>query len=111
VTIHVVLLDATALVCADCALDTTATADLHRVLDNLVAAGPATVLLDLVEVPMVDDGAVAVLAAAATRLAYQGAELELRLPGGRALAVPDARTLRQALRVAYPLTGQADPTN
>jgi len=110
VTIHVVHLDATALVWADSALDGESAPDLHRVLDSLVAVSPATVLLDLVEVTSVDDGAVAVMAAAATRLAYQGAELELRLPGRRALTVPDARTLRQALRVAYPLTGQADPT-
>jgi anti-anti-sigma regulatory factor len=109
VTIRVIYLDGTAMVWAAGSLDGTMAPDLYTIVDGLVARSPATVLLDLVAVSYVDDVAVAVLAAAATRLAYQGAELELRLPAGSAMTIADSRALRQALARAYPVGGQSEP--
>jgi anti-anti-sigma regulatory factor len=108
VTIRVIYLDATAMVWAAGSLDGIAAPELRRIVDGLEARSPAVVLLDLVEVDEIDDVAVAVLAATATRLAYQGAQFELRLPAGSAMTVSDARALRRALARAYPMGGQPD---
>ncbi len=85
--IRVVWLGAAALVWAEGILDGAVAAELHEAMDSLLAQDPDTVTLDLSGVLAVDDGAVAVLAAAAVRLGYASVALELRLPAGRAMTV------------------------
>jgi anti-anti-sigma regulatory factor len=98
----VVRLDGAALVWTDWALDGTVAPELYRVLQDLLDMGSRPVVIDLVEVPSIDDGAVAVLAAAAVRAGQFGFGLDLRLPGGLAMFVRDAAELRSALTRAYP---------
>jgi anti-anti-sigma regulatory factor len=99
----VVRLDGAALVWTDWILDGTVAPELYRVLQELLDMGSRPVVIDLVEVPSIDDGAVAVLAAAATRAGQLGFGLDLRLPGGLAMSVRDAAELRSALTRAYPV--------
>ncbi len=98
----VVRLDGAALVWTDWTLDGTVVPELYRVLQELINAGSQPLVIDLVEVSSIDDGAVSVLAAAATRAGQLGFSLEMRLPGGLAMAVRDAAELRLALTRAYP---------
>jgi hypothetical protein len=86
----------------DWTLDGTAVPELYRVLAELFDVGSRPIVIDLVEVPSIDDGAVAVLAAAAVRAGQLGFALDLRLPGGHAVPVCEAEGLRQALTLAYP---------
>jgi hypothetical protein len=72
------------------------------VLRALLDEGAIPVVIDLVRVPAVDDGIVAVLAAAASQAGFLGRALELRLAGGRRFSVRDAAQLRYALAQAYP---------
>jgi anti-anti-sigma factor len=108
--IRVVWLASAALIWADGILDGGVAAELHEAMDTLVAGGPETVVLDLSGVLAIDDGGVAVLAAAAARLSHAGVVLELRLPEQRALTVTDAGTLRDVLSAAYPTVGPPDQT-
>ena len=103
-TFVVVRLDGAALVWTDWTLDGAVAPELYRVLQDLLDAGCRPIVVDLVEVPSIDDSAVAVLAAAAVRAGQLGFGLELRLPGGHAnaAAVRDAAELRKALLRAYP---------
>jgi anti-anti-sigma regulatory factor len=98
----VVRLDGAALVWTDWTLDGMVAPELYRVLQELLDMGSRPVVIDLVEVPSIDDGAVAVLAAAAVRAGQLGFGLDLRLPGGLAMSVRDAIELRRALTRAYP---------
>jgi anti-anti-sigma regulatory factor len=98
----VVRLDGAALVWTDWTLDGAVAPELYRVLQDLFDAGTRPLVVDLVEVPAIDDAAIAVLAAAAVRAGQLGFGLELRLPGGHAMAVRDAAQLRSALMLAYP---------
>jgi anti-anti-sigma regulatory factor len=98
----VVRLDGAALVWTDWTLDGVVAPELYRVLQHLLDIGSRPVVIDLVEVPSIDDGAVAVLAAAAVRAGKLGFGLDLRLPGGLAMSVRDALELRIALTRAYP---------
>ncbi|HEV7897776.1 MAG TPA: STAS domain-containing protein [Planosporangium sp.] len=98
----VVRLDGAALVWTDWTLNGAVAPELYRVLQELLDAGTRPVVVDLVEVPSIDNSAVAVLAAAAVRAGQLGFGLELRLPGGHAMAVRDAAQLRSALMLAYP---------
>jgi anti-anti-sigma regulatory factor len=98
----VVRLDGAALVWTDWTLDGSVAPELYRVLQELLAAGNRPLVVDLVEVPSIDDGAVAVLAAAAVQAGQLGYGIELRLPGGHAMSVRDAGELRRALSRAYP---------
>jgi anti-anti-sigma factor len=106
--IRVVWLASAALVWAQGILDGAVAAELHAAMDSLVADEPETVVLDLSGVAAVDDGGVAVLAAAAARLSHTGVVLELRLPQQRAMTVPDAGTLRDVLTATYPSAGPTD---
>jgi anti-anti-sigma regulatory factor len=103
-TFVVVRLDGAALVWTDWTLDSAVAPELYRVLQDLLDAGSRPIVVDLVEVPSIDDSTVAVLAAAAVRAGQLGFGLELRLPGGHAnaAAVRDAAELRQAVLRAYP---------
>jgi anti-anti-sigma regulatory factor len=101
-TFVVVRLDGAVLVWTDWTLDGVVAPELFRVLQDLLDAGSRPIVVDLVEVPSIDDSAVAVLAAAAARAGQLGFGLDLRLPGGIAMAVRDAAELRQALLRAYP---------
>jgi anti-anti-sigma regulatory factor len=101
-TFVVVRLDGAALVWTDWTLDGSVAPELYRVLQDLFDTGSRPIVVDLVEVPSIDDSAVAVLAAAAVRAGQLGFGMELRLPGGHAMAVRDEAELRQALVLAYP---------
>src|SRR4051794_19346608 len=98
----VVRLDGAALVWTDWTLDSAVAPELHRVLRELFDAGSRPLVIDLVEVPAIEDSAVAVLAAAAVRAGQLGHGLELRLPGGISLCARNADELRNALVRAYP---------
>jgi anti-anti-sigma factor len=106
--IRVVWLASSALVWAEGILDGAVAAELHGAMDGLVAEEPESVVLDMSGVLAVDDGGVAVLAAAAARLSHGGVALELRLPEQRALTILDAGTLRDVLTSAYPPAGPTD---
>jgi anti-anti-sigma regulatory factor len=98
----VVRLDGAALVWTDWTLDGAVAPELYRAIQELFDSGCRPLVIDLVEVPSIDDGAVAVLAAAAVRAGQLGFGLELRLPGRYAVSVRDAAELRDALLRAYP---------
>jgi anti-anti-sigma regulatory factor len=98
----VVRLDGAALVWTDWTLNGAVAPELYRVLQELLDTDTRPVVIDLVEVPSIDNSAVAVLAGAAVRAGQLGFGLELRLPGGHAMAVRDAPQLRSALMLAYP---------
>ena len=97
-----VRLSQAALIWADRPLGGPVGAQLHAVLQALLEEGAIPVVIDLVRVPAVDDGVVAVLAAAASQAGFLGRTLELRLTGGRRFSVRDAAQLRSALAHAYP---------
>jgi hypothetical protein len=97
-----VRLSQAALIWADRPLGGPIGAQLHVVLQSLLDEGAIPVVVDLVRVPAVDDGVVAVLAAAASQAGFLGRALELRLAGGRRYSVRDAAQLRSALAQAYP---------
>jgi hypothetical protein len=99
---HVVRLSQAALVWADRPLGGAVGPQLHRVLQSLLEDGAAPIVIDLVRVPAVDDGVVAVLAAATAQAGFLGRGLELRMAGGRRFTVRDASELRQAIAQAYP---------
>jgi anti-anti-sigma regulatory factor len=98
----VVRLDGAALVWTDWTLDGAVAPELHRVLRELFDAGSRPLVVDLVEVPSIEDSAIAVLSAAAVRAGQLGYGLELRLPGGIAICARNADELRNALVRAYP---------
>jgi hypothetical protein len=75
---------------------------LHGVLQALLDEGVTPLVVDLVRVPALDDGEVAVLAAAASQAGHLGRALELRMVAGRRYAVRDASQLRQAIAQVYP---------
>ena len=97
-----VRLSQAALVWSDRPLGGPAGAKLHATLQTLIEEGAIPLVIDLVRVPAVDDGVVAVLAAAASQAGFLGRSLELRLAGGRRFTVRDAASLRAALAQAYP---------
>jgi hypothetical protein len=98
----VVRLDGAALVWTDRTLDGVVAPELYRIIQELFDGGSRPVVIDLVAVPSIDDGATAVLAAAAVRAGQLGFGLDLRLPGHCAASVRDAAELRNALLRAYP---------
>jgi anti-anti-sigma regulatory factor len=102
ISFTVVRLGGGALVWADRPLAGSIAAKLHQALDQLDVDGAAPVVVDLVRVPALDEGVVAVLAAAAVRAGQRGRGLELRLSCGRAATVSSAAQLRQVIGQAYP---------
>jgi anti-anti-sigma regulatory factor len=98
----VVRLDGAALLWTDWTLDVAVAPELYRVVQELFDTGSRPIVVDLVEVASIEDSAVAVLAAAAVRAGQLGFALDLRLPGGHAVAVRNATELRNALSRAYP---------
>lgn len=99
---HLVRLSQAALIWADCPLGGAVGPELHRVLQNLLEERAFPLVIDLVRVPAVDDGVVAVLAAATSQAGFLGKAVELRMAGGRRFTVRDAAGLRHAIAQAYP---------
>jgi hypothetical protein len=99
---HVVRLNKAAMVWADAPLGGVAGPQLHGVLQSLLEEGVSPLVVDLVLVPAVDDGVVAVLAAAASQAGHRGRSLELRLAAGRRYTVRDSSQLRLAIAQVYP---------
>jgi anti-anti-sigma regulatory factor len=100
--IRVVWLGQVVLLWAEGVLNGAAAADLHATMEALLHEAPETMVLDLSGVAALDDGATAVLAAAAARMSFMGAALELRLPRSRALTIAGAAQLRTVLATVYP---------
>jgi anti-anti-sigma regulatory factor len=98
----VVRLGEAALVWAEGPLDATVAANLHEALYTVVAQRAAPIVIDLVQVPSVNDSVVTALAAAASQAAQQGRGLELRLSGGQGFTVTGSAQLRQVMARAYP---------
>jgi anti-anti-sigma regulatory factor len=105
--IRVVWLGQVVLLWADGVLGGAAAAELHAAMEGLLRDAPETMVVDLSGVAALDDGATAVLAAAAARMSFLGATLELRLPGARAVTIAGAAQLRTVLATSYP---PASPT-
>jgi anti-anti-sigma regulatory factor len=102
ISFTIVRLGGGALVWADRPLEGSIAGKLHQALDQLDADGARPVVVDLVRVPGLDEGVVAVLAAAAVRAGQRGRGLELRLSGGRSATVSGAAQLRMIIGQAYP---------
>jgi len=98
----VVRLGGAALIWADCVMGGALAPRLHESLDRLIGETAHPIVVDLVRVPSLDDGVVAVLAAAAMRLGQLGQGLELRLAGGRAVTARSAAQLRLVIAQTYP---------
>jgi len=101
-TFATVRLSRAALIWADRPLGGPVGAQLHTTLQGLLEEDAAPLVIDFVRVPAVDEGVVAVLAAAASQAGYLGRALELRMAGDRRFTVRDAGQLRQAISQAYP---------
>lgn len=91
------VLDDQAIVVVSGPLDGTSAPEAHVALAAAIDAGARRVLVDLTDVPGLDDGGRAVLAAAAAALGPRGGTLVLELPGGRTMEITDAGALRAAL--------------
>jgi anti-anti-sigma factor len=90
-------LDDELLVSVEGQLDGSLAPALHTELEAALVAGVRTIVIDLVAVPAVDGGGIAVLAAIAHRLEHLPGRLVLHLPGGRTVDVPGAGHVRSAL--------------
>jgi anti-anti-sigma regulatory factor len=102
ISFTVVRLGGGALVWADRPLGGSIASKLHQALEQLDADGARPIVVDLVRVPTLDEGVVAVLAAAAVRAGQRGRGLELRLSHGRGATVSSAAQLRLVIGQAYP---------
>jgi anti-anti-sigma regulatory factor len=98
----VVRLGGAALVWADCPMGGALAPRLQESLDAIIRDGAYPIVVDLVRVRALDDGVIAVLAAAAMRLGQRGYGLDLRLVGGRRATVRSAAQLRLVLAQTYP---------
>jgi anti-anti-sigma regulatory factor len=101
-TFDVVRLDTAALVWTGRRLDGSGAPQLYRLLEQLVAAGATTLVVDLVAVPSVDEAATEILGAAAGRLRQLDRSLVLCLPGADPVRVRNSGQLRSMLHRAYP---------
>jgi anti-anti-sigma factor len=90
------LFDDEALICIDGPLDGLEAPALHRSVDEARRLGVRRVVVDLAQVPHIDDAGAAVLAAAAAAL-HGG--LVLLMPDGSVATVDDAASLRALLDV------------
>ena len=99
---HVVRLGNAAMIWADRPLGGDVAPQLHEALDGLIAEGATPLVVDLVRVSAIDDGIVAVLAAAASQAGGRGRALELRMANGYRYAVGGPAQLRQAIARAFP---------
>jgi anti-anti-sigma factor len=90
-------LDDELLVCVDGQLDGTLAPALHAALEDALARGVRTFVIDLATVPAIDGGGIAVIAAIAHRLEHLPGRLVLHLSGGRTVEVPGAGHVRGAL--------------
>jgi hypothetical protein len=102
ISFTVVRLGGAALIWADRPLSGSIAPKLNQALVQLDADGAAPIVVDLVRVPALDEGVVAVLAAAAVRAGVRGRGIELRLSGGRTASVADGVQLRMIIGQVYP---------
>jgi anti-anti-sigma regulatory factor len=102
ISFTVVRLGGAALIWADRPLGGSIGSKLDQALTQLDADGAKPIVVDLVRVPALDEGVVAVLASAAVRAGKRGRGLELRLSRGRTATVIDAVQLRTIIGQAYP---------
>lgn len=102
ISFTVVRLGGSALIWADRPLGGSIAAKLSQALTQLDADGAKPIVVDLVRVPSLDEGVIAVLATAAVRAGHHGRGLELRLSRGRTATVASAAQLRMIIGQAYP---------
>jgi anti-anti-sigma factor len=81
-------------------VDRAVTPAMRDALRRLIDRQSRPFVLDLTEVPAIDDAAVSVLAAASTHAGRAGG-IDLRLPRGRRHLVNNATTLRAAIDSAF----------
>jgi anti-anti-sigma regulatory factor len=102
ISFTVVRLGGAALIWADRPLGGSIAPKLNQALAQLDADAASPIVIDLVRVPALDQGVIAVLAAAAVRSGERGRGLELRLSRGRSATVANASQLRMVIGQAYP---------
>jgi anti-anti-sigma regulatory factor len=102
ISFTVVRLGGAALIWADRPLGGSIAPKLNQALAQLDADAASPIVIDLVRVPALDEGVMAVLAAAAVRAGEYGRGLELRLSRGRSATVANEAQLRMVLREAFP---------
>jgi anti-anti-sigma factor len=85
------------LLLVDGTVDGAVAPELHRQLSAADHLAVGSVVVDLAEAPHIDDGGIAVLAAAAHVLGARGVPLWLHLSHGRTVRVTDASSLRAVL--------------
>jgi hypothetical protein len=102
ISFTVVRLGGAALIWADRPLGGSIAPKLNQALAQLDADAASPIVVDLVRVPALDEGVIAVLAAAAVRAGERGRGLELRLSRGRSATVASAVQLRMVIGQAYP---------
>lgn len=102
VSFTVVRLGGSALIWADRPLGGSIATKLDQALMQLDIDRAKPIVVDLVRVPALDEGVVAVLADAAVRAGQRGRGLELRLSHGRTATVASATQLRMIIGQAYP---------
>src|SRR5690348_14958106 len=92
-------LDDEALLALTGPLDGSLAPALHVAVDEAIGGGARVLVIDLADVPSVDEGGIAVLAATAHRLGHGGGRLVLHLPDGSTTDVRGADAVRSALGV------------
>jgi hypothetical protein len=102
ISFTVIRLGGAALIWADRPLGGSIAPKLNQALAQLDADSAGPIVIDLVRVPALDQGVIAVLAAAAVRAGERGRGLELRLSRGRSATVASAAQLRMVIGQAYP---------
>jgi anti-anti-sigma factor len=92
-----VVFDEEALVVLSRPLDSATAPAVHEVFEAAIADGARRIVVDLSEVSIVDEGGVAVLAAAIASLASRDGRLVIALADGQATEFSDPQALRAAL--------------
>ncbi|MBN1174184.1 MAG: STAS domain-containing protein [Micromonosporaceae bacterium] len=95
-----------AMIWADGSLDGAHAPDLHRTVERVLASNVPAITLDLTGVSSLDEGVIAVIAAAAMQREGRGGTIELLLPRGHRATVSTAAEARELLQRHYPQTGR-----
>lgn len=92
-----VVFDEEALVVLSRPLDAASAPAVHQVFEAAIAGGARRIVVDLSEVNIVDEGGVAVLAAAIANLVPRDGRLVIALADGQSTEFSDPQALRAAL--------------
>jgi anti-anti-sigma factor len=101
--IEVLRLDSTVLIWIEGVLDGSRAPALNGVLTSVLAdRSVRTIVVDLANVDSIEDGSIAVLAAAAEQLGRRRGPIQLLLPRGFRASAGDPAALRLVLEQLYP---------